>query len=300
MDDVTTLRRFNRSFTQRIGVLDESYLGSGRALGPSRVLYEIEAEGTRIADLRDRLGLDSGYTSRLLRTLEADGLVTVERDPDDGRQRVVRLTASGIGEQRRIDELAEQHARRLLDGLSDRHRAELGAALATADRLLAAAAVRFEVVDPRSPGARFAVGEYFRELDTRFRDGFDPGEGGADDDAVALAPPDGAFVVIMSDRTVVGCGGLQRVDDDTGEVKRMWIDHDWRGLGLGHRLLARLEGLAADHGRSRIILDTNEVLSEAIAMYQQAGYEPIERYNDNPYAHHWFARELDPPNPANA
>jgi GNAT superfamily N-acetyltransferase len=65
-----------------------------------------------------------------------------------------------------------------------------------------------------------------------------------------------------------------------------------RGLGLGRRLLARLEDVARDLGRTRVVLDTNEVLVEAIAMYERAGYRSIERYNDNPYAHRWFAKDL--------
>ena len=70
----TTLRRFNRCYTQRIGVLAESYLDTGRPLGPSRLLFEIGADGARVADLRRRLGLDSGYLSRLLRQLEQEDL----------------------------------------------------------------------------------------------------------------------------------------------------------------------------------------------------------------------------------
>ena len=73
---MATLRRFNRSYTQRIGVLTESYLGTGRPLGPSRLLFEIGADGARVSDLRQRLGLDSGYLSRLLRHLEHEGLVS--------------------------------------------------------------------------------------------------------------------------------------------------------------------------------------------------------------------------------
>ena len=77
MDAVPVLRRFNRSYTQRIGVLGESYLDTGRPLGASRVLFEVGADGARVAELRRRLGLDSGYLSRLLRQLEQEGLVTV-------------------------------------------------------------------------------------------------------------------------------------------------------------------------------------------------------------------------------
>ena len=181
-------------------------------------------------------------------------------------------------------------ARRLVDPLSERQRVELASALTTAERLLRAATVAIDLVDPRSSAARSALAKYFGELDDRFRSGFDPHDGGADTDAAVLRPPDGAFVVMFSDHTPVGCGGLQRIDEHTGEIKRMWIHPDWRGLGLGHRLLARLEAVAGELGHTRIVLDTNETLLEAIVMYTRAGYHPIERYNDNPYAHHWFAK----------
>jgi GNAT superfamily N-acetyltransferase len=151
-----------------------------------------------------------------------------------------------------------------------------------------------EATDPRAPDAQAALAQYFGELGARFRDGFDPDDAGAPGDAAALLPPDGAFVLLRAGGTTVGCGGLQRVDDMTAEIKRMWIHPDWRGRGLGRRLLAELEDRARTLGRARVVLDTNETLREAIAMYEGAGYAPIERYNDNPYAHHWFAKDLGP------
>jgi GNAT superfamily N-acetyltransferase len=154
-----------------------------------------------------------------------------------------------------------------------------------------AAAVLFDIVDPTADDARHALGEYFAELDRRFRRGFDTIAGGGDD-VDGLRAPDGAFVVLHHDREVVGCGGVQHVDEVTAEIKRMWIHPDWRGLGLGRRLLAHLESVARDLGRRRVVLDPNEVLREAIAMYERAGYHAIDRYNDNPYAHHWFAKDL--------
>jgi DNA-binding MarR family transcriptional regulator/GNAT superfamily N-acetyltransferase len=291
VDEVATLRRFNRCYTQRIGVLEESYLDSGRPLGPSRLLFEVGADGARVADLRRRLGLDSGYLSRLLRQLAQEALVSVSADPADGRQRIVTLTGAGRREWRRLDRRSDGVARQLVDPLSARQRAELAAALTTAERLLRAATVEVERVDPRSPAARWALGQYFAELDARFRAGFDPHAGGADD-VTPMRPPDGAFLVMRNDQATVGCGAVQRVDDETDEIKRMWIHPEWRGLGLGARMLAQLEATAARHGRRRVVLDTNESLAEAIAMYGRAGYHPIERYNANPYAHHWFAKDL--------
>ena len=91
---------------------------------------------------------------------------------------------------------------------------------------------------------------------------------------------------------VVACGGLQRHSQTVGEVKRMWVDPEWRGCGLGVRLLVALEEEARRLGYREIYLDTNGTLTEAIAMYGRAGYRPIERYNSNPYAQAWFAKSL--------
>lgn len=134
---------------------------------------------------------------------------------------------------------------------------------------------------------------YFGELDERFPTGFDPGDA-ATEGAAALAPPGGVFVVVRLDGRTVGCGGVQRVDPDVGEVKRMWIDPACRGLGLARRLLAELERHGRALGYRRMVLDTNAALREAVALYVSSGYAAVERYNDNPYAERWFAKDLDP------
>jgi DNA-binding MarR family transcriptional regulator/N-acetylglutamate synthase-like GNAT family acetyltransferase len=293
VDAVTVLRAFNRSHTRRIGALDDSFLQSGRPLALARLLFEIGHDGVSVLELRRRLGLDSGYLSRMLRELEHDGLVVVTPDPDDGRRRIVELTAPGRIAWSDLDRRSDEFTRSLLHPLTDRQRTDLDTALRTADRLLRAADIRFEVVDPRSPGALSSMNAYFAELTMRFPDGFESGDT-LRADAPAMRAPTGAFVVARSDDRTVACGGILRHADDTAEIKRMWVDLEWRGLGLGRRMLARLEEEIARLGYTRIVLDTNGTLTEAIAMYERAGYRSIERYNTNPYATRWFAKNLDP------
>ena len=87
-------------------------------------------------------------------------------------------------------------------------------------------------------------------------------------------------------------GGVRDLGGRTGEIKRMWVHGDWRGAGLGSRMLRELEDLARRLGHDRVVLDTNSALGEAIAMYDRAGYRRIVRYNDNPYAEAWFEKDL--------
>ncbi|MEO8694020.1 MAG: GNAT family N-acetyltransferase [Acidimicrobiales bacterium] len=151
--------------------------------------------------------------------------------------------------------------------------------------------VMFSTVDAGSSHAQWAMAQYFTELDARFTDGFDPGDALAEA-AVALNPPNGAFIVATRVDEVVGCGGIQFLDRDRGEIKRMWVSPRARGVGLGKRLLARLEDEIKKSGYPTVVLDTNGSLTEAIAMYRSCGYEPVDRYNDNLYAQLWFAKTL--------
>ncbi len=289
----STLRRFNRSYTQRIGALDESFLGLGLPLGSARLLFEVGAEPTTVHRLRTRLGLDSGYLSRLLRRLEDTGLVEIGPDPADRRRRTVGLTKKGHTTWRNLDDRSEQLAKHLVEPLTERQRQRLTDALATADLLVRAATVTLEGVDPSAPEAVAALGNYFAELDRRFESGFDPGDAFTAD-AAAMSAPHGVFVVAVSEGDPVACGGVQRLEPGVCEIKRMWVHDHWRGAGLGSRLLRRLEDEATRLGARRVRLDTNGTLLEAIAMYERAGYQATGRYNDNPYAQAWFEKDVSP------
>ena len=290
---IATVRRFNRAWTQRVGALDESFLGSGRPLGPSRLLFEVGSTpgGAVVRELRDRLGLDSGYLSRLLRRLEDEGLVTTGADPDDARRRVVRLTAVGRTAWAELERRSEDLARDLVAPLTDRQRQRLEEALATAGLLVRAATVDLSPVDAASPEAREAIAAYFAEIDGRFDFGFDAGDL-MDEDARTLRAPGGLFLLARSEGRAVACGGLRDLGDGLAEVKRMWVGDDWRGAGLGGRLLRTLEEHARGLGHRTLRLDTNGALVEAIAMYDRSGYRRIGRYNDNPYAQVWFEKSL--------
>jgi DNA-binding MarR family transcriptional regulator/GNAT superfamily N-acetyltransferase len=291
MDDVAGVRSFNRAVTQRVGALEDEYLSRGRPLGASRVLWEIGDDATDVRSLRARLDLDSGYLSRLLRSLERDGLVVVGPDRADKRVRTVRLTAAGRAERELLDRRSDELARSLLAPLSAEHRERLIEAMGVVERLLTAGLVEVAVEDPRTPAARFCLESYFAELHTRFDTGFDPARS-ISASAGELTEPAGLLLVARLRNEPVGCGALKLHPDEPAEIKRMWVAPDARGLGVGRRILHELEDHARRRGADVVHLETNQTLHEAASLYRSAGYVEVDAFNDEPYAHHWFEKRL--------
>jgi DNA-binding MarR family transcriptional regulator len=288
---VDRVRSFNRTVTQRVGALDDHFLARDRPLGESRLLWEIGERGCDVRRLRAALDLDSGYLSRLLRSLEADGLVSVAPSPADKRVRTARLTEPGVRERVELDRRADELAWSLLEPLDEHHRDRLVAAMSEVERLLTAALIHFEVVDPTDERARYCLSEYFAELDQRFDGGFEPGRSMATP-AEELRPPRGAVLLAARRDEPVGSAMLMFEAGGTALIKRMWLSSTVRGLGVGRRLLAALEEQAKVGGAHTIRLETNRVLTEAISLYRSTGYEEVEAFNDEAYAHHWFAKRL--------
>jgi GNAT superfamily N-acetyltransferase/DNA-binding MarR family transcriptional regulator len=288
---IDQVRRFNRTVTQRIGALDDAFLSRGRPLGQARLLWEIGPDGSDVRLLRSRLGLDSGYLSRLLRALEDDGLVAVDRSGADGRVRTARLTSRGLAEWTELDRRSDDAAAAILGPLSGRQRDRLIAAMAEVRRLLAASSIEVTSCDPRRSDARYCLRAYIGELADRFEGGFDPARSvsAADDE---LSPPAGLFLIATLYSDPVGCGALKFHDDAPAEIKRMWVAPAIRGLGLGRRLLAELEHHAAARGVRTLRLETNRALSEAIDLYRSAGYREVAAFSDEHYADHWFEKAL--------
>ncbi|MFN8108350.1 MAG: MarR family winged helix-turn-helix transcriptional regulator [Thermoleophilia bacterium] len=285
------MRRFNRLVTRRVGALDDRYLARGRPLGQARLLWEVGPDGEEVRRLRARLGLDAAQLSRQLRALESDGLVHVGRGDADGRVSVVRLTAAGAVERQVLDDLSDDLARSILEPLEPAQRERLVAAMGEVERLLMASAVTLRVVDPESPDARQCVRAYMAELDRRSPVPYDPGAG------VSARPdefraPLGAFVVGTLGHEAVCCGAVKHVPGCPAEVKRMWVSDAVRGLGVGRRLLRHLERLAAAAGATAVRLETNRTLVEAIGLYRSEGYSEVPAFNDEPFAHHWFQKQL--------
>ncbi|PZG13717.1 bifunctional helix-turn-helix transcriptional regulator/GNAT family N-acetyltransferase [Nonomuraea aridisoli] len=291
MSDTAVVRRFQRTVTQRIGALEDGFLARGRPLGQARVLWEI-GEGVEVRALRARLGLDSGYLSRLLRALEAEGLVVVEGGGADGRVRTARLTPAGIAEREELDRRSDEAAAEVLAPLPAAQRDRLVAAMAEVERLLTASMVTVEALDPGHPAARRCVEAYVAELGRRFESGFDPARSlSAEDDE--LRPPAGMLLVATLHAEPVGCVAVKlHPRQSMAEIKRMWVDPSVRGLGLGRRLLAEAETRAAGHGVRTLRLETNRALAEAVALYRASGYLEVAPFSEEPYAHHWFAKRL--------
>ena len=132
---------------------------------------------------------------------------------------------------------------------------------------------------------------YFTDLSHRFDSGFDPARSIPADDQ-DLTPPAGVLLVATLRGEPVGCGALKYHDDAPAEVKRMWVSPIVRGLGLGRRLLAELEDRAAARGVRVLRLETSRSLTEAIGLYQSAGYREVNAFNQEPYAHHWFEKTI--------
>jgi DNA-binding MarR family transcriptional regulator/GNAT superfamily N-acetyltransferase len=289
---VERVRRFNRVVTERVGALDDRFLGLARPLGEARVLWEIGHGGSELRTLRARLGLDSGYLSRLLRSLEADGVISVRPSEHDRRVRVASLTEAGRHELELLDKRSDSLARSLLRPLSDRQRERLVQAMGEVERLLMAATVEIKLVDPEHPHARCCLAQYVAELNRRSNDRvFDPSVG-ATAHPNEVRPPAGAFFVAYLHGEPVGCGAVKHHADAPAEIKRMWIAPVARGLGLGRRLLNTLEDCARAGGARVAHIETSAVSTEALALYRSSGWVEVPRFNNEEFADHWFEKAL--------
>src|SRR5262245_28300903 len=219
---IRRVRSFNRTVSERVGALSDNFLGRRRPMGESRLLWEVGAEGKEVRELRARLALDSGYLSRMLRSLERQRLVVVETSRADRRVRRVRLTRAGRAERAELDRRSDAVARGFLEPLSPGQRAKLLAAMAEVERWLDASLVEIAPLDPRSPDARRCLAQYFAELDERFDAGFDPAAS-IPADAVELTPPAGVLLVARRRGQAVGCGAVKFHAGAPAEIKRMWV-----------------------------------------------------------------------------
>ena len=288
---VEQVRRFSRVVTERVGALNDRFLGRPRPLGEARLLWEIGLDGCEVRLLRSRLGIDSGYLSRLLRSLETAGLVEVSASPSDARIRVARLTRAGRRERAALDRRSDDLAELLLAPLSVEQRQRLVAAMRDVERLLIAASVQITPTDPEHPDARYCLAEYVAELNRRSTRGFDPSVG-----ATALPhevrPPAGQFFVAYLHDEPVGCGAVKHHPDAPAEIKRMWIAPRARGLGLGRRLLETLEACARAEGARVAHIETSAVLTEALSLYRSTDWVEVPQFNSEPFADHWLMKEL--------
>ena len=289
LDPVARVRRFNRAVTSAVGALDNSFLGRGRPLGAARVLNAIGHGRSDVGEIRDYLGLDSGLMSRLLRSLEDEGLIETDAHEDDARRRVASLTRTGKREFAAYEAMSNTQAESLLARNSQRE------ALLAAMDLIASALTRDRIalteMDPQSDEARYCLREYYAELGRRFKQGFDVSLS-RDPDAKDMRRPRGSFIVAMSDTLPIGCVGLKGTDRGYAEIKRLWVSPSARGLGLGKRLMDAAEDSARSLGIVLLRLDTNSALPEAGQLYRTTGWREIPRFNDDPYPDLFFEKQI--------
>ena len=284
-DGVAELRSFNRFYTQRIGVLTDRYLGQDRPLAEARLLFEIGSDGVRVHALRERLGLDSGYLSRLLRSLERSGLVeTVAAGGPDARRKLARPTPAGRAELAEMNRRSDAAMARAVGGLDEPQVHELVTALATVERLLGPTS---------SDGARHLTIRRAQAGDAEAIAGvlhgaFADQEAEFTPEAFAVSTPDPATVaariatdpvwVAEKDRRVVGTvSAVPR--PPSLFVRSLAVLPAARGSGLATLLLAEADRCAGQLGLDRLELDTTPFQTAAARVYERFGFRPSHRHD---------------------
>ena len=291
---VGVVRGFSRFWTRRIGALEEGYLKSPFSLTEVRVLYELAHAGeTSASRLREELGLDAGYLSRILRGFEERGLVDKKPSQTDGRRSMLSLTARGREAFAPLDTRSQEDIRSMLDALSDADVERLVGAMRSIEGLLGdrpEPGVPY-LLRPHGPGdmgwvvhrhgmlygREYGWDERFEALVARivadFVDGYDPAR-----ERCWIAERNGAFA---------GSVFLVKESESVAKLRLLLVEPEARGLGIGARLVEECIRFARSHEYAKLTLWTNDVLHAARHIYEGAGFRLV---HEEP--HHSFGRDL--------
>lgn len=290
---VDVIRRFNRFYTRKIGVIDGT-ASSPFSLAEARVLYELaHRERPTATDVRKELGLDAGYMSRILREFEHRKLVTRERSKTDEREKFLSLTAKGRRAFAPLDERSNRDVASMLEELTPGARKELVDSAQTISRLLSdkpAQKVPY-MLRQHEPGdlgwivqrqAILYVEEYgwdgtyeglAAEIVAQFIKNYDPKR-----ERCWIAEKDGARV-----------GGVlvAKASEEVAKLRLLHVESEVRGLGIGKRLVEECVRFSRQVGYQKITLWTQSILHAARYIYKQVGFRVV-----NEEQHHSFGKDL--------
>ena len=290
---IERIRAFNREWTEQLGLLDRGLLDTEHSLAEARVLFELaQRPDWEQLELRRRLGIDASFLTRVLNRLQRQGLVEASRSAEDGRRRLVQLTAAGRSAAGELDRRSAGQIRRLIAPLSPRQQREVVEAMTVISALL-----------QRGRGDRTVV---VRELEigdmgwvVERHGAVYADEFGWDRDFEGLVarivadyhanhqPGYEKAWIAEVDGARAGCVFCCRRDKETAQLRILLVEPWARGLGIGSRLVDTCIAFARDAGYPRMMLWTNDVLVSARRIYEAAGFELVESE-----PHHSFGHDL--------
>jgi DNA-binding MarR family transcriptional regulator/ribosomal protein S18 acetylase RimI-like enzyme len=281
---VDAVRRYNRLYTRKIGVLDEGFLKSPFSLTETRVLYELARRGETTATLvGEELGLNPGYLSRILRRFQEKRLVERKRSEKDGRQSLLTLTHRGRAAFARLEEESKRQVGAMLDPLSDADRRALVGAMEGIQRLLGSGAHSGApyLLRPPEPGDLGWVVQRHGALYAR-EYGYDETFEALVAETVAkfvqnFAPGKERAWIAEREGENVGSVFLVRDTDETAKLRLLLVEPKARGLGIGKRLVDECLRFARTRGYKKIKLWTQDELHAARGIYEDAGFRVVER-----------------------
>jgi DNA-binding MarR family transcriptional regulator/GNAT superfamily N-acetyltransferase len=289
---IEAVRRYNRFYTRKIGVLEEGFLKSPFSLTETRVLYELaHRDETTASLLAEELGLNAGYLSRILRRFQDQRLVERKRSEKDGRQSLLTLTAKGRTAFARLEEESKRQVGAMMDPLSDSERRSLVSAMNGIERLLGGShepRVPY-LLRPPEPGdlgwvvhrhgalyaREYGYDETFEalvaEIVAKFVQSFDPKK-----ERAWIAERDGENV---------GSVFLVRETDDVAKLRLLLVEPKARGLGIGKRLVDECLRFAQKRGYKKIRLWTQDELHAARRIYEDAGFRVVQKEPHRSFGH---------------
>jgi DNA-binding MarR family transcriptional regulator/GNAT superfamily N-acetyltransferase len=290
-EQISAMREFNRFYTARLGLLRKRHLDGEFSLTEARILYEIGSSPRLTASsLRNTLGLDAGYISRLLAQLTRWKLVRQAASKNDGREKLLTLSPTGEKKVAALNEQSAVQIRELLETPSIAERQTVVESLAKVQSILGKdqkAAVRVVRLTKATNDALQLLQEYYEAVSVVQRDGPKVIQKIIDDRS------SGVWLAYLGEKAV-GCVVLKKLAPIpfAAECKRLYVQPQARGQGIADALLDAQEEYAREQGMQWIYLDSYDDLKAAIALYRRRGYLPCERYNDNPQATVFFRKQI--------
>ena len=287
---ITAIRRFNRAYTRRIGLLDEHLHQSDYGLTEARVLYELaQRDSITASALIAETGIDAGYLSRILKNFAARKLITRTRSSEDGRQFVISLTKKGRAAFAPLNDAAIASIAGMLKDLGEAATDRLVRAMATIETTLDGAQEAPITLRPHRPGdmgwiihrhANIYARDYgwdetfealVAEIAAKFIKNFKPGR-----ERCWIAERDGA---------ILGSVFLVEDDADTAKLRLLYVEREVRGLGIGGQLVDEVIAFARQAGYGRLVLWTNDILHAARRIYESCGFRLISEEEHRSFGH---------------